>query len=123
MRAFKTKAFKKWANDLHLSDDALLQSIKEIEQGNIDANLGGSLYKQRVPLDGGKRSGVRIILALKSQEKTFFLYGFKKNRQDNLTPVEQKVYKILAKAMLALSNKEIADRLRSNVLFEVKTNK
>ena len=41
MRTFKNKAFSKWAAREGLSDDALLVAVREIDQGLVDAYLGG----------------------------------------------------------------------------------
>jgi hypothetical protein len=48
--------------------------------GLIDADLGGSVYKKRVPTPGrGKRGGARIILGSNRGDRWFFLFGFEKN--------------------------------------------
>ena len=46
MRIFKTKFFNKWQNkESKLDNQALINAIKEIESGLVEANLGGNLYK------------------------------------------------------------------------------
>jgi hypothetical protein len=53
--------------------------------GLIDADLGGSVYKKRVPLPGrGKSGGARILVATKRADRWFLLYGFGKNEQANI---------------------------------------
>ena len=40
-----------------------VDAVAEMAAGLIDADLGGSVYKKRVPMpDRGKRGGARIIL-------------------------------------------------------------
>jgi len=56
MRVFKNKMFFKWAKSEGLTDSILLKAAKEIDQGLVDASLGGDLVKKRVPRKGeGKR--------------------------------------------------------------------
>ena len=52
MRIFKNKAFNKWAEKENVSDDALREALKEIERGLVDADLGGHVFKKRVPVAG-----------------------------------------------------------------------
>lgn len=47
MRIFKTKAFCRWADGEGLSDDLLVNAVREIECGLIDAKLGGHVVKKR----------------------------------------------------------------------------
>jgi len=62
MRIFKLKLFHKWADKEGLIDESLIKAIKEMEQGLIDADLGGHVYKKRVGIKGrGKRGGVRTF--------------------------------------------------------------
>ena len=41
MRIFMTKLLSNWAVEEGLSEEALLDAIEEMQQGLIDANLGG----------------------------------------------------------------------------------
>ena len=53
----------RWKEKHGLSDQALVKAVAEMEQGLIDADLGGSVLKKRVALPGrGKRGGVRVIV-------------------------------------------------------------
>lgn len=44
--------FFKWAKSEGLTNSTLLKAAKEVEQGLIGANLGGSLIKKRVARKG-----------------------------------------------------------------------
>jgi len=58
MRTFKTKAFRKWADNEGLDDKSLATAVDEMEQGLVGAQLGGQVYNKRVALAGrGKRGG------------------------------------------------------------------
>jgi hypothetical protein len=47
-----------------LTQEALCLAISEMENGLIDAELGGGVVKKRVPLPGrGKSGGARTLLA------------------------------------------------------------
>ena len=82
MRIFKTRWFQQWAKQQGLADEVLLNAVREMEQGLVDAVLGGSVYKKRVPIQGrGKRGGARTLLAFRTEERAFFLFGFTKNKQ------------------------------------------
>jgi hypothetical protein len=70
MRIFTTKWFMQWAAKEGLTDEALRTAVAEMEQGLIDASLGGHVYKKRVGVQGrGKRGGVRTLLAFKTDDK------------------------------------------------------
>ena len=44
MTVLKRKDFARWQAGEKLSDDALCSAVKEMENGLIDADLGGFLY-------------------------------------------------------------------------------
>lgn len=47
-RVFKTRFFFRWMRKTDLNDPALCTAIAEMEQGLVDADLGGSVFKKRV---------------------------------------------------------------------------
>jgi len=82
---FKTRTFARWSRKAQVSDQALREAIVEMAAGLIDADLGGSVYKKRVPLPGrGKSGGARILVGTKHANRWFLLYGFGKNEQANI---------------------------------------
>lgn len=48
MTVFITKEFARLARKSRLSADRLLQAATEVMDGRYDADLGGSVFKQRV---------------------------------------------------------------------------
>jgi len=123
MRIFKNKAFKKWTEKVGLSDDALRIAVDEIERGLIVADLGGYVVKKRVAVGGrGKSGGVRTLLAYKSGEKAFFVYGFAKNVRANVSAGELKALKYLAKELMNYSDKALTKAIQHGALIEVKDN-
>ncbi len=80
MRIFTTRAFSRLDVAGELSDTDLILAVDEMNDGLWDANLGGQVYKKRVALAGrGKSGGARTLVAFKSHDKAFFMYGFAKN--------------------------------------------
>lgn len=87
----KRRDFAKWQAGENLSDNALCDAVAEMEDGLVDADLGGSLYKKRVARSGGgKSSGYRTLLSAKSGDSYVFLIGFAKSARANITAEEKK---------------------------------
>lgn len=120
MRIYKTRQFNKWAGQEGLTDTALIAAVAEIENGLLDADLGGHVVKKRVALPGrGKSGGARTLLAYRLGDRAFFVYGFAKNERDNIDDKELKALKQLAAIQLGLTPKELAHALREGKLIEV----
>ena len=99
-------------------------TIKELETGNIDANLGQGLIKKRLPAENtGKRGGHRTLLAFKQQERTIFLFGFSKNDRENIDDEEKKIYKKLSQFYLGATPEKLAHLCNEKKLFEVEHDK
>lgn len=121
MQIFQTKWFAHWADKEGLSSEVLCSAVTEISQGLVDANLGGHVVKKRVALGGrGKSGGVRTLLAFKLNDKAFFMYGFAKNQQSNITDKELKALKLLAAKLLAYDSRQLATAIAAQELYEVR---
>tara|TARA_R110000868_G_scaffold31675_4_gene116042 strand:+ start:59 stop:439 length:381 start_codon:yes stop_codon:yes gene_type:complete len=124
LRVIKTREFAKWAEKEGLLDESLMKAINEIEVGLIDANLGGNLLKKRVSLGAkGKSSGLRTIIAYKSKDKYFFIYGYKKNKRSNISKIELKALKKLGDFLIFMTNKDIIKAILAKELRELKHEK
>ena len=78
------------------------------------------MYKMRLARPGeGKSGGYRVILFFKSEDRTFFVYGFAKAKRGNINEVELRNFKKRAKIALSLTNEEIRDKLRKRTWIEV----
>ena len=120
MKAFKTRAFAKWANSEGLDDVALASAVEEMEQGLIDAQLGGDVVKKRVALPGrGKRGGARTLVVFRQGDKAFFVFGFAKNERANVSKDELKALKLLAKELLNYPVTSLDFAVRSGELIEI----
>jgi hypothetical protein len=123
MQAFKVKAFAKWASGEGLSDGALASAVVEMEQGLIDARLGGQVIKKRVALPGrGKRGSTRTLVAFKQGDKAFFIYGFAKNERANVSDKELRALKMLAKELLNYAAPVLAKAMKAGELIEIEVN-
>ena len=119
-RSFKTKTFSRWMKKTGLQDTNLLEAIKEMEGGLIDADLGGHVYKKRVALKGlGKRSGGRTLVASKFLKRWIFMYGFSKGEQANIDRDELVYLQEAAKRLLNLSDDELNTAVTLGELLEL----
>ena len=117
---FKTRTFARWIRKVKVSDKALLKAIAEMATGLIDADLGGAVYKKRVPLPGrGKSGGARILVATRHVNRWFLLYGFGKNEQANIDDRELAALQKLAKALLAMTSEELQHAVAEKELVKI----
>jgi hypothetical protein len=120
VRIFKNKRFAKFAKDEGISDAKLRAAIKDAEAGLVDADYGGGLIKQRIARPNeGKSGGYRTIILYCRGNKAFFVYGFPKNERDNISKVDEREYKELAKITFALSDDQLATLIKDGVYEEI----
>ncbi len=120
MRILKNKAFSKWAAKEGISDGALTLAAGEMARGLVDADLGGHVFKKRVATGGrGKSGGVRTLLAYKTGDKAFFVYGFAKNVRSNIKADELDGLKKLAKELLGYTDRQLEQAICNGALMEV----
>jgi hypothetical protein len=120
MRVFKTKHFAKWAKKECLSDIVLRSTVKEMGSGFFGAELGGCVYKKRVPLPGrGKSGGARTILAFRIEGKAFFIFGYAKNSQETVSNSQLQQLQLIASRFLNYNDLEIEKALVKKRLIEV----
>ena len=120
MRIYKSKWFSKWALNQGITDSILLGSAEDLKNGLTDANLGGHVYKKRFAMEGrGKSGGLRTLLAFKAQSDVFFIYGFAKNDQGNISSNELTALKLMAKELLGLSPLQLSQAIKTGSLIEV----
>jgi len=85
----------------------LLKALESISKNLNVVNLGGRIYKVRVPRIGqGKSGGYRTLVVYNETDKAIFIYGFSKTERDNLDKEELKNFKKFAKDLLQISAKE-----------------
>ncbi|AVO51080.1 hypothetical protein C6568_10775 [Melaminivora suipulveris] len=117
---FKRKDFARWQAREKLPDAALCEAVREMENGLVDADLGGFLYKKRVARPGGGKSGgYRTLLAARMGDRHVFLHGFAKSDRANITPDEKRALQFASKMFLELSGRALSQALMAGVLAEV----
>jgi hypothetical protein len=103
-----------------MTDDELREMVNQLEAEQVDADLGGGVYKIRVARSGeGKASGYRVIVYFRNKFRTFFVYGFAKSDKGNIDEGELKAFKVDAKDQFALTNDQIRVRLKNGTLIEI----
>lgn len=96
----------------------MIAAVVEMEQGLIDAELGGNVVKKRIPLPGrGKRGGARSIIAYRIEEKAFFIFA--KTKQANLSATELEALQILAADLLGYDSATLKKLVEQKKLIEV----
>ena len=116
----KTRRFSKWMHKIQLDDANLLNAVTEMENGLIDADLGGNIYKKRIALPGrGKRGSVRTLIATNKGHRWIFMYGFAKNERDNITQGELASLQGVASDLLGFSEAVLSAVIASGQLEEV----
>jgi len=121
MIKLKTKWFNKWAKKNLISDDILLDTLKNIpnELGVVD--LGSGLYKVRTPKTGkGKSGGFRTIVVYREEYISIFVFGFSKTDKGNLNNQELKYFKKLSKDLLSITREEYMELVKLGDFVSIK---
>jgi len=120
VRIFKNAWFTRFADKEGITDGELRETVSQLEAGHADADLGGGVYKMRVARPGeGKAGGYRIIVFFRSEERTYFVYGFAKSDKGNIGQGELRGFKHRAKDAFSLTDGQIKDRIKKGTLTEV----
>lgn len=120
MKVFKNAWFVRFARKEKISDTALLEAMQRAENGQIDADLGGGVIKQRIARPGkGKSKGYRSIVLFRKSERCFFVYGFPKSDLGNIRVGEAEQFKRMAKHVLALTDVQLHLLIASGQFEEV----
>ena len=103
-----------------LTDACLRKAVREMQDGLIDARLGGHLLKKRIALPGqGKRGSARSIVATRMAGVWVFLFGFNKNERDSLDPDELEALRGIAEVYLSLDAAQLDILAQTDELSEV----
>ena len=119
-KKLSTKWFKKWSKKANLSNQNMLEAIKNLEAGLSNADLGNHLYKVRIKrASSGKSSGFRTIILYKEKDRAIFLYGFGKNEKANINKAELRYFKKLGNDLLALTLDQLKQAIEQKILFDL----
>lgn len=120
MRIFKNSWFVRFARKEDIRDNVLRESVHRAENGQVDADLGGCVFKQRVARPGqGKAKGYRTIIIFRKDEKAFFVYGFAKGDRANIRNNEKEMFKKLAEHLLSLSDSQLSELITNGQFEEI----
>jgi hypothetical protein len=122
MRVFKNKWFARWARTENVPDAVLLRAAAEVAAGQVEADLGGGLFKKRLPREGGgKRSGYRVLIGYKKPhaDRIVFLYAFAKNVRSNISDKEKEALSLVAEAFVVATEYQISFLLKKGAIVEV----
>ncbi|TAK67816.1 MAG: type II toxin-antitoxin system RelE/ParE family toxin [Betaproteobacteria bacterium] len=119
-RVFMTRHFSRWMRNTGLTEAALRKAVAEMEQGLIDAELGGGVVKKRVALPGrGKSGGARTLVATNRGDRWFFVFGFEKNERDNISARELQALQAIAADLLKLTASDLDAQVGTGALQEI----
>lgn len=120
VRIFRNAWFERFARKQRITDAALIDAVRRAERGQVDADLGGGVIKQRVARTGqGKSGGYRTIILYRQERRAFFVFGFAKSEQANIDDDEEAQFKKMAKELLALSEEQMAVLIEKGRFSEV----
>ncbi len=117
---YKAKKFGKFAKKARIADEELWRAAQEIEEGLVDADLGGGVVKKRIARPGeGKSGGARSIIIFRRNDRAVFVHGFEKKDVANITLKELEALRLLAKQILGYNDEELAGKVREGALIRV----
>lgn len=108
MRAYVTKSFDREARREGISDEDCEEAVRRAENGQVDANLGGGLIKQRISRGNrGAAKGSRAIVFYRRGNVAVFLHIFPKSKKANLSKNELAQYHKAAKVLEKLTQAQL----------------
>ncbi len=115
--------FGRFARKEKIPADALWNAVERAENGQIDADLGGGVIKQRIARPGESKSrGYRSIVLFRKGELSFFVYGFSKSELGNIREDEEAQFKKMAKYVLSLTDMQLSELIANGQFEEVTKN-
>jgi hypothetical protein len=123
LKVFKNAWFGRFARKEKILADALWDAVERAENGQIDADLGGGVIKQRIARPGESKSkGYRSIIIFRKGELSFFVYGFSKSELGNICEDEKAQFKKMAKHILSLTGAQLSELVANGQFEEVTKN-
>ena len=120
-RIFKTRWFERFARKENIRDAALVDAVTRAESGQVDADLGGGVIKQRIARPGqGEVGRVPGDHLFPPGERAVLAYGFAKSERANIDADEEKQFKEAGRYVLRLTKKQIDELLKKGDLVEVR---
>jgi len=124
MRVFKSKWFARFARKEGIDDERLCAAVRRAGSGNVDADYGAGVIKQRIARPNeGKSGGYRTIIFIQKGRRAFFVYGFAKNEKDNISKSDEEDFKELAKILFAVPEEDLDALKKSGKYSEIEYEK
>lgn len=121
LSVYKTKSFFRFARKARITDADLWKAAQLANEGQIDANLGKGVIKQRIARAGeGKSGGSRSIILFRKNDLAVFVYGFEKKNLANIKADELEAFRELAEVVLGYSKAQLVQMVENGALFAVK---
>ena len=121
MRVFKTKWFRRFARREGIADAALCDAVARAARGQVDADLGRGILKQRVARPGqGRSGGYRTLIVYRARDRAIFVFGFAKSERGDLEPDELQDLQTTAKLFLAYSAEQLEEAVAGGEFWEVR---
>ena len=117
---YKSKPFARFQKKARISDFDLWSAAQSAEKGQIDADLGGGVIKQRIARAGeGKSGGARSIILFRQRSRAVYVYGFEKKDRANVKAYELEAFRELATIILGYTETEMMNRVENGALLKV----
>ena len=98
----------------------MCDAVLRAGRGQVDADLGGGVIKQRIARAGeGRSGGFRAIVLFRREDRAFFVHGFAKNERENLRRDELRTLRRLAEDLFGLDRAELEAMLANGTISEV----
>ncbi|MDW8845503.1 type II toxin-antitoxin system RelE/ParE family toxin [Erwinia sp. MMLR14_017] len=125
MDIFVTRVFERNLRKAGIEDSKLCKAAGEIVRGLFEADLGGNVFKKRIPLASGKSGGARSVVAFKAGNNLFFVNGWTKKSvagggHKEISDAALAGYRDAAAQFLAFTAQNIKDAIQKGLLREVK---
>lgn len=124
MAIFVLKPFDRNLKGAGIDDGRIRQAAREVMAGQYDANLGGHVYKKRLPLEAGKSGGARAVIVFKLQQHLFFVNGYSKSSAKKsgkeISVSELESYRRIAADLLAMPSAILEKAKATGKMREVK---
>lgn len=99
---------------------AIAAQVEHVEKGQIDADLGGGVIKQRIARPGeGRSKGYRSIIVFRKGKRAFFVYGFPKSAIGNIAADDEAQFKKMAGYVLALTDLQLRQLIVNGQFEEI----
>lgn len=117
---FASNWFTKFQSKAGIADQDLCNAVQRLVVGAIDADLGGGVFKQRVARTGlGKSGGFRTIVLFRVEHLAFFVYGFAKNEQANITRSDLLRFRQLAKDVFRYDDQKLRSLIEAGEIRQI----